>query len=84
AHPLRSEGAHDPVESAPTFAWNPRPPCRGIRARDRVEFAHRSSVTIEGLSEIAGGVPKGVLKEALAWAAAHQDELRATWKELNP
>ncbi|MFN3583536.1 DUF4160 domain-containing protein [Phenylobacterium sp.] len=45
---------------------------------------HRSSVTIEGLSEIAGGVPKGVLKEALAWAAAHQDELRATWKELNP
>lgn len=37
--PLRSGGAHDPVESVPTFAWNPRPPCRGIRARDHVEFA---------------------------------------------
>lgn len=44
----------------------------------------RNSVTIEGLSEIVGSVPKPVLREALAWAAAHQDELRAKWKELNP
>jgi hypothetical protein len=45
---------------------------------------HRSSVDIETLSEIAGAVPKAVLRHALAWARDNQDELLATWKELNP
>jgi hypothetical protein len=45
---------------------------------------HRNTVTIDGLSEIAGSVPRAVLKEALAWAQAHQEELLAKWKELNP
>jgi len=45
---------------------------------------HRNSVTIEGLTEIAGSVPKAVLKEAMAWAREHQEELLAKWKELNP
>lgn len=44
---------------------------------------HRNSVTIESLAEIEGSVPKGILKFALAWAAEHQDDLLAKWKELN-
>ena len=35
---------------------------------------HRNSVTIEGLIEIQGSVPKGVLKLALAWPRKHQDD----------
>ena len=44
---------------------------------------HRSSVSIETLSEIAGSAPKAVLKEALAWAKEHKAELLTKWKELN-
>lgn len=43
----------------------------------------RASVGIAGFEVIVGAVPKGVLREALAWADEHRGELLAKWQELN-
>lgn len=44
----------------------------------------RASVAIATLEVIVGSVPRRVLVAALTWALAHQSELQAKWKELNP
>jgi hypothetical protein len=43
----------------------------------------RGSVSIEGLELIVGTVPARTFGAAREWARQHQDELMATWQELN-
>jgi hypothetical protein len=43
----------------------------------------RASVSIEGLELIVGTAPARILGAAREWARRHQDELMATWQELN-
>jgi hypothetical protein len=43
----------------------------------------RCSVAIASFEPIIGTVPAAVLKDASAWAKAHQALLMRTWQELN-
>lgn len=41
---------------------------------------HKASITIEGLSPLAGSLPPRALGLVMEWAALHQDELRTAWE----
>jgi hypothetical protein len=43
----------------------------------------RCSLAIATRDLIIGSAPAPVLAAATAWAEAHEDELAATWRELN-
>ena len=43
----------------------------------------RCSISIASGELIIGEAPAGVLSQARAWAAAHEAELAAKWRELN-
>jgi hypothetical protein len=44
----------------------------------------RCSIAIASLEVIVGSAPKGVLAQALVWAAANRHRLARAWKEMNP
>lgn len=44
----------------------------------------RCSVAIATGEVIVGAVPRSVLRAAVEWAAANEQELLETWRELNP
>ena len=67
------------MESVPTFAWKSCPPCRGIRARDGVEYA-----LPDGVAPIVGFVQGVLVHEGLAAAyGIALSEERAKEKQIH-
>lgn len=62
------------------YAADHLPPHFHVRLKDGRE----ALVVIDTLEILSSSIPPRELREALHWAGANQDTLRAKWKELNP
>ena len=72
ALPVR-QGGHQGLRQRPPAAPLPRP-----------DPDDEALVEIATLRILAGSLPRRVEREALAWARAHLDTIRAEWNRINP